>query len=736
MELASTRRGHGGRSNRPRNNHNNHDHNDYYDSYKAPLTSRQKYKLELLFKVCPYTDEKKRMEISRELGMQPQQVKFWFQNKRAQLKTQHERQDNSALKAGNDRIRRENVAIRESLKKLTCPNCGPPINEDSYYADQKMRLENVHLKEKLDTMSNFVSKYTGKPFSSLPPILAINISPINVSMGTSTIGKQQRFFDGGGNGGAGGSISSLGTNLRQETSTSCNATPYLPPPGSLSGIDEPLMSTIATIAFEEFMRLLHTNEPLWLMSPTDGRDVLNFETYERMFPTENTRLMNRNVRVEASRDSAFVMMKSSTLAEKFMDPNQWKEIFAPIVSAAKTIEVVSSSIMDGSNGSLQLMYEELQVLSPHVSTREFHFLRYSQEIEKGTWAIVDVSYDNPQDKQCMPQFRCHRFPSGCLIQNMPNGQSKVTWIEHVEVEDKTPIHNFFRNFMHSGMAFGADRWLAILQRMCERMASLTVTTNSTRDPGGVITSPEGKTSMLKLSQRMVTSFCASVGTSNGQNWTTTFGSNEIRFRVTYHKGTDPKQTNGVVLSAATTIWLPIPLHIVFNFFKDEKRRPQWDVLSNGNHMQEVANIANGSHPGNCISILQDFNTTKNGMLILQESCIDSSGALVVYCPIDLPSINKVMSGEDPSFIPLMPSGFSISPDGQKHHGGGDGASTSSSLTRSIGGSGGSLITVSFQILVSNIPSAEINMDSVAHVTNLINTAIHQIKVSLNCPSSS
>lgn len=31
---------------------------------------------------------------------------------------------------------------------------------------------------------------------------------------------------------------------------------------------------------------------------------------------------------------------------------------------------------------------------------------------------------------------------------------------------------------------------------------------------------------------------------------------------------------------------------------------QWDVLSNGNPVQEVAHIANGSHPGNCISVLR------------------------------------------------------------------------------------------------------------------------------------
>jgi hypothetical protein len=31
---------------------------------------------------------------------------------------------------------------------------------------------------------------------------------------------------------------------------------------------------------------------------------------------------------------------------------------------------------------------------------------------------------------------------------------------------------------------------------------------------------------------------------------------------------------------------------------------QWDVLSSGNAVQEVAHIANGSHPGNCISVLR------------------------------------------------------------------------------------------------------------------------------------
>lgn len=118
------------------------------------------------------------------------------------------------------------------------------------------------------------------------------------------------------------------------------------------------------------------------------------------------------------------------------------------------------------------------------------------------------------------------------------------------------------------------------------------------------------------------------------------------------------------------------------------------------------------------------------MLILQESCIDSSGSLVVYCPLDLPAINIAMSGEDPSYIPLLPSGFTISPDGRQDQGDAS-ASTSSINSASIGG-GGSLVTVAFQILVSSLPSAKLNMESVNTVNNLIGTTVQQIKSALNC----
>ncbi|XP_022767009.1 LOW QUALITY PROTEIN: homeobox-leucine zipper protein HDG11-like [Durio zibethinus] len=704
-------------------------------------TAHQIQRLEGMFKECPHPDEKQRLQLSRELGLAPRQIKFWFQNRRTQMKAQHERADNCSLRSENDKIRCENIAIREALKNVICPSCGgPPVNEDSYFDDQKLRMENAQLKEELDRVSSIAAKYIGRPISQLPPVQPIHISSLDLRMAS---------FDGHGIGVAG---PSLDLDLLPGSSS---AMPNLPfQPVVISDMDKSLMTDIAANAIEELLRLLQTNEPLWIKSTTDGRDVLNLESYERIFPRASTHFKSPNVRIEASRDSGVVIMNGLALVDMFMDSDKWVELFPTIVSMAKTIEVISSGTLGSHSGSLQLMYEELQVLSPLVSTREFYILRHCQQIEQGLWAIVNVSYDFPQFAS---HCRSRRLPSGCLIQDMPNGYAKVTWVEHVEVEDKTPTHRLYRDLIQGGLAFGAERWLATLQRMCEWFACLMVSGTSTRDLGGVIPSPDGKRSMMKLAQRMVNNFCTSISTSNSHRWTTLSGLNEVGVRVTVHKSSDPGQPNGVVLSAATTFWLPVTPQNVFIFFKDERTRPQWDVLSNGNAVQEVAHIANGSHPGNCISVLRvrllkllkhfplfyfnalsncflnAFNTSQNNMLILQESCIDRSGSLVVYCPVDLPAINLAMSGEDPSYIPLLPSGFTISPDG--HPDQGDGASTSSSANGNMGRSGGSLITIAFQILVSSLPSAKLNMESVTTVNNLIGTTVQQIKAALNSPSA-
>ncbi|KAL1224062.1 Homeobox-leucine zipper protein HDG12 [Cardamine amara subsp. amara] len=661
-------------------------------------TPYQIQRLESTFNECQHPDEKQRTQLSRELGLAPRQIKFWFQNRRTQKKAQHERADNCALKEENDKIRCENIAIREAIKHAICPNCGDsPVNQDSYFDEQKLRIENAQLRDELERVSSIAAKFIGRPISHLPPLLnPMHVSPLEL------------FHSG----------PSLDFDLLPGSCSSMSV-PSLPsqqPNLVLSEMDKSLMTNIAVTAMEELLRLLQTNEPLWIK--TDGcRDVLNLESYENVFARScSSGGKNSNLRMEASRSSGVVFTNAVTLVDMLMDSVKSSELFPSIVAASKTLAVISSGLRGSHGDALHLMLEELQVLSPLVATREFCVLKYCQQIEHGTWAIANISYEFPQ---FIPQSRLHRFPSGCLIQDMSNGYSKVTWVEHVEFEELEPIHEMFKDSVHKGLAFGAERWIATLQRMCERFKNLLEPATSSCDLG-VIPSPEGKRSIMKLAQRMVSNFCLSVGTSTNTCSTVVSGLDEFEIRVTSHKSRH--EPNGMVLCAATSFWLPISPQNVFNFLKDERTRPQWDVLSNGNSVQEVANITNGSNPGNCISVLRGFNassSSQNNMLILQESCIDSSSAaLVIYTPVDVPALNIAMNGQDTSYIPILPSGFAISPDGT-----------------SRGGGGGSLITVGFQIMVSSLQSAKLTMESMETVNNLINTTVHQIKTTLNCPST-
>lgn len=91
----------------------------------------------------------------------------------------------------------------------------------------------------------------------------------------------------------------------------------------------------------------------------------------------------------------------------------------------------------------------------------------------------------------------------------------------------------------------------------------------------VITSPEGRKSMLKLAERMAMSFCTGVGASTAHAWTTLSGSGADDVRVMTRKSMDdPGRPPGIVLSAATSFWLPVSPKRVFDFLRDENSRSE------------------------------------------------------------------------------------------------------------------------------------------------------------------
>ncbi|KAL7103013.1 hypothetical protein ACP275_08G153800 [Erythranthe tilingii] len=496
--------------------------------------------------------------------------------------------------------------------------------------------------------------------------------------------------------------------------------------------DKPMIIELAVAAMEELIRMAQSGEPLWISCSDSSGEILSEEEYVRTFP-RGIGPKPLGFKSEASRESAVVIMNHVNLVEILMDVDQWSSVFASIVSRAMTLEVLSTGVAGNYNGALQVMTAEFQVPSPLVPTRENYFVRYCKQHGEGIWAVVDVSLDNLRPTSVS---RCRRRPSGCLIQELPNGYSKVTWVEHVEVDDRS-VHNIYKPLVNSGLAFGAKRWVATLDRQCERLASVMANSIAAGDVG-VISSPKGRKSMLKLAERMLMSFCSGVGASTAHTWTTLSGSGADDVRVMTRKSMDdPGRPPGIVLSAATSFWLPVPPKTVFDFLRDENSRSEWDILSNGGLVQEMAHIANGRDPGNSVSLLRvnSANSSQSNMLILQESCSDSTGSFVVYAPVDIIAMNVVLSGGDPDYVALLPSGFAILPDGPENNNNIIKNNNNNDEGGSGGpdvGNGGSLLTVAFQILVDSVPTAKLSLGSVATVNSLIKCTVERIKGAVSC----
>ncbi|GJN09427.1 hypothetical protein PR202_ga27433 [Eleusine coracana subsp. coracana] len=677
-------------------------------------TQHQIQEMEAFFKECPHPDDKQRKELSRELGLEP-------------LQNQHERQENAQLRAENDKLRSENMRYKEALSTASCLSCGGPaaLGEMSF-DEHHLRLENARLRDEIDRISGIAAKHVGKPMVSFPvlssPLAAAAArSPLDLAgaygVQPPSLAADHIFGVGAGAG-----------DLLRSVST-----------GQLDA-DKPLIVELAVAAMDELVRMAQLDAPLWGMATSGAQ--LDEEEYTRMFPG-GIGPRQYGLRPEASRDSAVVIMTRDSLVEILMDANRFTSVFSSIVSRASTHEVLSTGVAGSYNGALQVMSMEFQVPSPLVPTRESYFVRYCKHNPDGTWAVVDVSLDSLRPS---PVLKCRRRPSGCLIQEMPNGYSKkthdsvsmlstivnlpykherfngmqVTWVEHVEVDDRS-VHNLYKPLVNSGLAFGAKRWVGTLDRQCERLAS-AMASNIPNADLSVITSIEGRKSMLKLAERMVASFCGGVTASAAHQWTTLSGSGAEDVRVMTRKSVDdPGRPPGIVLNAATSFWIPVPPKRVFDFLRDESSRSEWDILSNGGAVQEMAHIANGRDHGNCVSLLRvnSANSNQSNMLILQESCTDASGSYVVYAPVDVVAMNVVLNGGDPDYVALLPSGFAILPDGPP-----------GTAAEGESAGGGSLLTVAFQILVDSVPTAKLSLGSVATVNSLIACTVERIKAAI------
>ncbi|KAL1805973.1 hypothetical protein ACET3Z_029041 [Daucus carota] len=479
--------------------------------------------------------------------------------------------------------------------------------------------------------------------------------------------------------------------------------------------DNPFIVEQASAAIEELLRMAQAGEPLWIPNTDNGIERLSKNEYLSSFP-KGIELEPMEMKSEASRQSAVIFINHTKLVEILMDVKQWSTVFSGIVSRASTIDVVSNGMDGNYNGALQVMTADFHVLSPLVPTREYCFVRYCKQIDNETWAVADVSLEN-LGPASISQSR--RRPSGCMIQELPNGFSKVTWVEHVEVDDRN-VHHLYKSLVNSGLAFGAKRWIITLYRQCARLLSFQ-SNNIHAEYVRVMLTPEGRKSMLKLAERMVLGYCNGVGVSTEHMWTMFCGEGATDAKIMTRKNTDdPRTPDGTVISAASSFWIPVPPKRVFDFLIDVRSRSKWDLLTKVGQVQPIVHIANGRDPSSRISLLCLHNPGQSNRYILQESCADSTASYVIYAPVDRISMNVVLSGGDPNYVDVLPWGFAILPDGPGKNLGG---------ILEVG-SGGSLLTVAFQIEIRSVPPENLTSGQVATINKLIQCTTKRIKNAL------
>ncbi|CAF1823268.1 hypothetical protein Bca4012_029773 [Brassica carinata] len=637
-------------------------------------TQQQIQEMENFFKECPHPDDNQRKELSRHLGLDHLQIKFWFQNKRTQNKNHQERHENLQLREENTRLRADNHHFREALANASCPNCGgrTAVGEMSF-EEHHLHLENAKLTEEIRQLSE-VAKYTGKAVMRYPVLPTPNQAPpFEPPMTTN------------------GSIGNLSlSNI-----------------GSVKEADRPLVIELAVGAMSELIALAQMNEPLW-KGGVHGT-ILDLNEYTRNLQNG---LGPKQVgfRTEASRETAIVFMHHMDIVHRLMDVNVWSTMFAGMVGRAMTHDTLLTGGQGNLDGTIHLMTAEFQVLSPLVSSRECYFVRYCKQHGEGLWGVVDISIDH-----LIPNLepKCRRRPSGCLIQDMPNRFSRVTWVEHVEVDDRGELHAMFKNLLNSGQALGANRWVSTLDRQCERLAIMMASNIPSIEPGGQITvTNNAKQSLLKLVERMSRGFFDGVTTSTADIWWNLAEYTGDSVSVMTRKSlNDPGRPEGLILCAAHSFWVPVPPITVFDYLRDEKNRTNWDVLFLGGNPQKLTHIFNGRDDRNCVSLLRSPNTSQSEMMMIEESSTEPAASFLVYAPVDVPSMEKVLNGGDPKCVPLLPSGFAILPDG----------------TAQPGKAGGSLVNVSFQMLVDSSPSGMLTFSSVSTIESLILAAANKIK---------
>lgn len=227
------------------------------------------------------------------------------------VKTQLERHENSILKQENDKLRIENLAMKEAVRNPICDNCGSPAILGEISMEQHhLMIENARLKDELSRLSILASKFFGGNSGSMPP--AVWNPKLELDVGQNGIGGLHSMNPG----------LPLGLDFGNRVS---NAFLAVPQNGTSMGMinadaasDKSLFLEFALVAMDELMKLAQLDSPLWFGSLEGSGQSLNLEDYTKTF-SPCVGIKPSHFVTEATRAIGTVIINPMALVEALMN---------------------------------------------------------------------------------------------------------------------------------------------------------------------------------------------------------------------------------------------------------------------------------------------------------------------------------------------------------------------------------------------------------------------------------
>ncbi|KAG7546031.1 START domain [Arabidopsis suecica] len=410
-----------------------------------------------------------------------------------------------------------------------------------------------------------------------------------------------------------------------------------------------LMVVLACIV-NEIISLATLESPLWSRSHCENIEMLNLNEYYSQFFPWYAKNVPRFVH-EASRASAVIRVDASWLVRKLKNPVRWVSIFPSLVGNVS---------IESSNDDVKMIdMEFLTLITPVIPTRKIKVLRYCHRIGNDTWIIADISmYLSSYSDDLRPEFL--RFPSGFMIQHLPNGYSKVTILEHwVYKEDA--ILNRLRPYLSSGIGFGAKNWLVALQRYCSKTTYVPLM-DITNQLLSIVNST-GRHNLLEVSKHMVHLFCSGTCGVIGYQWRRLGAGRTFNVRVFTRESPDMIRHPCRIISASGLAKTHAKPEMLFPFIYGVKKREIFNHLRLfGNGLKQVLRITrDDSSPRNDVSLFSFRLNNYTEVFLLQEAYNEASSSMVIHSILDESSLRKIINGDDSSFSISYPCGFTIMP---------------------------------------------------------------------------